>query len=164
MKMPRHVCYLVMTPYTPSACHLSPAPNGSRVGLQSRKWATPSSVPSLLSCPAGTAGVGGPLPSDLLVEQAGQNSGRSHSLACYVGTPALGVFTLSYTTALPLPSDSPSSVRHLSVHPCHGFWGWLGFFPVRLLGRKLALWSLCYMQVPRAPSTAVHSGYEHAGW
>ena len=126
MKMPRHVCYLVMTPYTPSACHLSPAPNGSRVGLQSRKWATPSSVPSLLSGPAGTAGVGGPLPSDLLVEQAGQNSGRSHSLACYVGTPALGVFTLSYTTALPLPSENPqphpSQVN--TPFPAFELWCW----------------------------------------
>ena len=73
------------------------------MGLESRKWATPSPVSSLLSFPAGKAGVGGPLPFDLL---------WSHSLACCVGTPALGVFTLSYTTALPLPSENPQP------HPC----------------------------------------------
>jgi len=68
-------------------------------------------------------------------------------------------------SALSLPSDSPSSVRHLSVHPCHSFWGWLGFFPVRLLGGKGTgtLESVLYAGSPSS-STAVHSGYEHAGW
>ena len=68
-------------------------------------------------------------------------------------------------SALPLPSDSPSSVRHLSVHPCHSFWvTWVSSLWACWVGRELALWSLCCMRVPRAPSTAVHSGYECAGW
>ena len=100
----------------PSACHLSPAPEGCRVSLESRKWATPFSVSPLLSRPAGRAGTGGPLPSDLLMEQAGQNSGRSHSLACYVGAPALGVFTLqlyhSPSSAFWEPTATPKSGKY----------------------------------------------------
>ena len=106
--------------------------------MESRKWATLSSVSSLLSCPAGKAGVGGPLPSDLLVEQAGQNSGRSHSLACYVGTPALGVFILSYTTALLLPSENPqphpSQVN--TPFPAFELWCWRRLLRVSRTARR----------------------------
>ena len=108
------------------------------MGLESRKWATLSSVSSLLSRPAGKAGVGGPLPSDLLVEQAGQNSGRSHSLACYVGTPALGVFILSYTTALLLPSENqqphPSQVN--TPFPAFELWCWRRLLRVPWAARR----------------------------
>ena len=120
-------------------------PVTSPLHLRGAGWAwSPGEGPHLPPCllcflVPGKAGVGGPLPFDPLVEQAGQNSGRSPSLACCVGTPALGVFTLSYTTALPLPSENPQP------HPSQ----------VNTPFPDFELW--CWRRLLRAPWTARRS-------